>query len=175
VARGTREAGFATLTKTLLNSPQSTWRQEVRCGQASVFGTSVTKGARTAAERTTPPPQEHICLPMFALQKTKTNFPKLPSHTKEGSSQTSYVAVQQRKAEYVVAQQREEMLAKQQSEAAKKNIYNDYRTRVPWSPNSVPSCSVSVNLVAVDANGVPTVKGQGMRPHGQLKPAKKKR
>jgi hypothetical protein len=103
---------------------------------------------------------------MFAPKKTLANFPKL------GSLKT---AAQQREAEYVVAQQREEMLAKQEEEAAKKNIYNDYRTRVPWNPNSMPSCSVSVNSVAVDANGVPAVKGQGMRPHGQLVPAKKKR
>jgi len=88
--------------------------------------------------------------------------------------ETAYVAAQ-RKAEYVVAQQREEMLAKHQAEAAKKTIYYDYRTRVPWNPNSSSSCSVSVNSVAVDANGVPTVKGQGMRQNGQLEPAKKRR
>ena len=89
---------------------------------------------------------------MFAPTKTLANFPKL------GSSQT---AAQHREAEYVVARQREEMLAKQEEEAAKKNIYYDYRTIVPWNPNSVPSCSVCVNSVAVDANGVPTVKGRG--------------
>ena len=104
---------------------------------------------------------------MFALNKTNASFPKLPSHIKEGSSQ--------RKVQYVLAQQREEMLAKQKAEAAKKNIYYDYRTKVPWNPNSLPSCSENVNSVAVDANGVPSVKGHGMRPHGQLVPAKKRR
>jgi hypothetical protein len=92
---------------------------------------------------------------MFALNKTNASFPKLPSHIKEGSSQ--------RKVQYVLAQQREEMLAKQKAEAAKKKIYYDYRTKVPWNPNSSPSCSVSVNSVAVDANRVPSVKGSRLQ------------
>jgi hypothetical protein len=73
--------------------------QQVDCGQASAFWTRVTKGSHTAAERTAPPPQQHICLAMFAL--------KLPSQIKEGSSQTAYVAAQQRKAETLAKQQAE--------------------------------------------------------------------
>ena len=69
--------------------------QSLRCGRNLKVRVSIKGQLR---QRTAPPPQQHICLTMFAL--------KLPSHIKLGSSQTAYVAA--RKAE---------MLAKQQAEA----------------------------------------------------------
>jgi len=69
--------------------------QSLRCGRNLKVRVSIKGQLR---QRTAPPPQQHICLTMFAL--------KLPSQIKAGSSQTAYVAA--RKAE---------MLAKQQAEA----------------------------------------------------------
>ena len=62
-------------------------------------------------EGTAPPPQQHICLPMFAL--------KLPSQIKEGSSENAYVAAQQRKAEMVAKDQAEAKAAIAPSPGAK--------------------------------------------------------